>query len=205
MQKYWILLVLFILLSLYVKIIGENFPLNVYFFQLINYHQYTPLNPLMIFFAKYGREYIWIPLTAILLIFRKTRRVAITLAVSFIFAIILGEVTKYLMAEPRPFDFIHPDYLLLPKPTDYSYPSGHALIVSDGAIVLALTINDTYRWLWIIMMIEALIVSYARVYVGVHWPVDILGGWLLGGWIAYFTVNVEKRGFLSLVERVFKA
>lgn len=192
--------------SAYLKIVGEqSFPLNALVFKLINYHQIVALNPIMVFFSKYGREYIWIPLTAILLIFKKTRRIAITLAASFIVAIILGEASKYIMAEPRPFYFIHPDYLLIPKPTDYSYPSGHALIVSDGAMVLALTTYNTYRWLWIIMMIEALIVSYSRVYVGAHWPVDILGGWLLGGWIAYFTVDMEKRGVLYPIERVFRA
>lgn len=206
MQKYWILLIVFILLSIYIKIVGEqNFPLNIYIFKAIDYHQITILNPLMMFFSKYGREYIWIPLTAILLIFKRTRRVAITLATSFIVAIILGEAAKYIMAEPRPFYFIHPDYLLLPKPTDYSYPSGHALIVSDGAIVLTLSMYNTYKWLWIIMMIEAIIVSYSRVYVGVHWPIDVIAGWFLGGWVAYFTVELEKRGILSPVEKVFKA
>ncbi|ARM74910.1 undecaprenyl-diphosphatase SepP [Acidianus manzaensis] len=203
MRKYWMLLLIFVIFSVYIKIVGEpNVILNAYFFKLINYNQISALNPIMVFFTKYGREYVWIPLTAILLIFKQTRKVAITLAASFIVAIILGEAAKYIMAEPRPFYFIHPDYLLIPKPTDYSYPSGHALIVSDGAIVLSLT---TYKWLWIVMMIEAIIVSYSRVYVGVHWPADILGGWLLGAWIAFFTVDMEKRGVLSRVERFFRA
>lgn len=202
MKKYWILLALFIAISIYLKIVGENnFPLNAEIFKLINYHQVTFLNPIMVFFSEYGREYVWIPLTAILLIFKKTRRIAITLAASFIVAIILGEASKIIMAEPRPFYFIHPDYLLVPRPHDYSYPSGHALIVGDGATVLLLT---SKKWLWIPFMIEALIVSYSRVYVGVHWPIDILGGWLLGSWIASFTVDMEERGILKPIEKVFK-
>lgn len=202
MQKYWFFLVFFIIISIYLKIVGEfNFPLNVSIFKLINYHQVTYLNPFFVFFSKYGREYVWIPLTAILLIFKKTRRIALILAASFIVTIILGEASKIIMAQLRPFYYVSPDYLLVPKPSDYSYPSGHALIVSDGALVLYKT---SPKWLWIPFLIEALIVSYSRVYVGVHWPIDILGGWLLGAWIANFTVDMEKRGILRPIEKLFK-
>ncbi|BAK54765.1 MULTISPECIES: undecaprenyl-diphosphatase SepP [Sulfurisphaera] len=201
MRKYWFLLFIFIILSIYLKIIGEyNFPLNVLLFKIINYHQIALLNSFFVFFSKYGREYVWIPLTAILLIFKRTRRIAITLAASFILAIILGEASKIIMAQLRPFYYIHAD-LLVPPPHDYSYPSGHALIVGDGAMVLYKT---SPRWLWIPFFIEALIVSYSRVYVGVHWPIDILGGWLLGSWIAYFTVDMESKGILRPIEKLFK-
>ncbi|MFP3218654.1 MAG: phosphatase PAP2 family protein, partial [Acidianus sp.] len=136
MRKYWLFLIFFVLLSILIKIFGEDNPINVYLFELINYHQLSYLNAFMVDLSKYGRCYVWIPLNALLLIFKKTRRTGITLAASFILAIILGEASKYIMAEPRPFYFIHSN-LLIPKPHDYSYPSGHALIVGDGAAVLA--------------------------------------------------------------------
>ncbi|MEM4746081.1 MAG: phosphatase PAP2 family protein [Metallosphaera sp.] len=203
MKYYWFLLIAFLIIAISVKLVSElGMPLNILLFKVINYHQVSSLNPIMVFLTKYGREYVWIPLTAALLIFRKTRRIAITLAASFILAIIVGEIAKYAVAQGRPFLYVHPDYLLVPPPTDYSFPSGHALIVSDGALVL---MKMAPRWLWIIMLIEAVLVSYSRVYVGVHWPYDVIGGWLLGGWTAFFTLDVERRGTLAFVEKLLKA
>ncbi|AAK42772.1 phosphatase PAP2 family protein [Saccharolobus solfataricus] len=186
-----IIYALYIIISIVVKIIGEvNFLGNVYFFYLINHSQLPALNPIMIFFSKYGREYIWIPVTAILFIMGgKFRRSSLLLVGGFIIAIILGEVSKYVMAQPRPFLILHNINLLVPEPTDYSYPSGHALIVAVGAVIVLLTLP---YYISIPLFIEALLTSYSRVYVGVHWPLDVLVGWILGIAIALTATNLEK-------------
>ncbi|EHP69022.1 membrane-associated phospholipid phosphatase [Metallosphaera yellowstonensis MK1] len=203
MRYYWAFLLGFLGVGVAVKVLTElNFPGNVQLFQLVNYHQVNALNPVMVFLSKYGREYVWIPLTALLLIFRKTRRIAVTLAASFILAILVGEISKYAFAQERPFLYVHPDFLLVPPPHDYSFPSGHALIVSDGALVL---MKQAPTWLWVVMLMEAILVSYSRVYVGVHWPIDVIAGWLLGAWTSLLTVDLERRGILSSVEKFLKA
>ncbi|MEM3681288.1 MAG: UDP-diphosphatase, partial [Metallosphaera sp.] len=79
MKYYWFLLIAFLIIAISVKLVSEpGMPLNILLFKVINYHQVSSLNPIMVFLTKYGREYVWIPLTAALLIFRKTRRIAIT-------------------------------------------------------------------------------------------------------------------------------
>ncbi|QXJ31293.1 undecaprenyl-diphosphatase SepP [Saccharolobus shibatae] len=187
---------IYIIISVVVKIVGEaNFPGNIYFLYLINHSQLPAFNPIMLFFSKYGREYIWIPVTAILFIMGgKFRRSSLLLVGGFIIAIILGEVSKYVMAQPRPFLILHNVNLLVPEPTDYSYPSGHALIVAVGAMIVLLTLP---YYISIPLLMEALLTSYSRVYIGVHWPLDVLTGWILGIAIALTAMNLEK--FISTI------
>ena len=154
------------------------------------------------FFAIYGREYVWIPLVLILFIFSKTRKFSLDLVATFIIAIILGEIFKFLLAQYRPFDYIHSN-LLISEKNDFSYPSGHALIVSTGSVTL---LKGNIKFLSIIMLIEAIIVSYARIYVGVHWPIDVISGWLLGSWISLFYLNeIKKFEFIKKLYLLVKA
>jgi membrane-associated phospholipid phosphatase len=203
MKKYYVLLILFVVISIILKITSElNFPLNYILFKEINSNQINFLNSFFIFFAVYGREYIWIPLMLILFVFKRTRKISVDLAGAFIIAIILGELSKFIMAQLRPFDYFQVN-LLINEQNDFSYPSGHALIVSTGAIML---FKNKQKILFYIMLIEAVIVSYARVYVGVHWPIDIISGWLLGSWISYFYLdNVSRIPFINKIYSFLKA
>ena len=182
---------IYIAISIIVKILGEaGVPGNIFFYHLINSSQVSYLNPVMVFLSKYGREYVWIPVTAALFIAGgKYRRASVILTSAFILAIILGELSKYSVAEPRPFLVLSNYHLLVPKPHDYSYPSGHALIVGVGAITLLLTLP---YYISVPLTIEALLVSYSRVYVGVHWPLDVLAGWILAAAISFTALKLEN-------------
>lgn len=198
MKFYNVLLILFAVITISVKILGEiNFPYNALLFQAINYNQISFLNGLFAFFAVYGREYIWIPLVIILFIFKKTRKLSLDLAGAFIIAIILGEILKYAVAQYRPFDYLSVN-LLIKESNDFSYPSGHALIVSTGSIMI---LKGNFKLIFAIMLIESLIVSYARIYVGVHWPIDVVSSWLLGSWISLFYSDYVKN--LSFIKRLY--
>jgi hypothetical protein len=66
--------------------------------------------------------------------------------------------------------------LLFPTPNFPSYPSGHAALAFAAALVLALT----YRRWWLLILSGAGLIALSRVYLGYHYPSDILGGTILG-------------------------
>jgi len=138
---------------------------------------------LMQFFTNYGRELVWGLLVLFMLLFgnRNTKIMALELGVLFLVGILVGDISKILLPRPRPFPTV-PLTLRIPNETDSSYPSGHALIVSIGAaFCLARFQRKIVAGL---LTIEAGIVCYSRVYLGVHYPLDVAGGVVLGIGIA---------------------
>ncbi|MDE1725542.1 MAG: phosphatase PAP2 family protein [Thaumarchaeota archaeon] len=139
------------------------------------------LDHIMVLLSKFGREFIWIPVVAVLFVFGKKdgRKTAVFLTIAFLILIPLGSVIKSEIDRQRP--TVPDDRLLIKNEHDASFPSGHAVMVSAGATILLLTFNRSRQIVFsIILGIEAMLVAFSRVYVGVHYPMDVIGGILLG-------------------------
>ena len=87
---------------------------------------------------------------------------------------------KAISARERPFERIDEADPLLGATVGSSFPSGHAATSAAGALVLALTVR---RWIPFLVLLAAGI-AFSRVYVGVHYPLDVLGGAIIGAAIA---------------------
>lgn len=133
---------------------------------------------------------IWILVAAILIGTKKYRKTGIHLAMSLILCLVLGNVLiKNLVARPRPC-WIDPTVpLLIPVPTDYSFPSGHTF--SGFASVTTLFY---YKKSWgILAFILASLIAFSRLYLFVHFPTDILGGIILGVSIGIISKKIMDR------------
>jgi len=147
---------------------------------------------LMQLFTSYGRELVWGLLVLVMFLFgnRNTKILALELAVLFLLGALVGDLSKILLPRPRPFPTI-PVTLRVPNETDSSYPSGHALIVSIGAAFCLARFRR--RILAGLITFEAGIVCYSRVYLGVHYPLDVAGGVLLGIAIALVGTSLLRK------------
>ena len=120
---------------------------------------------------------IWLIAAAALLCTKKYRRQGILLMGGLAVGVAVGNgLLKHLIARPRPC-WLDPNVpLLIPAPTDYSFPSGHTLSSAIGATVLTLTDR---RFGWAAIPLAALI-AISRLYLYVHFPSDVLAAAVLG-------------------------
>lgn len=134
------------------------------------------LNELMVLSAEFGREYFWVPVVGIMLVAgdRNTKLLAIELAGLFVVGIVAGEIMKFALYRPRPYETVQGIVARLAVDMDSSYPSGHALIVSMGAAFSLLRFRNKIAAS--LLTLEAFVVCYSRVYVGMHYPLDVLAG-----------------------------
>lgn len=162
----------------------------------------SALNALLVLASVYGREYFWIPIVAIMLLFgkRDTKLLAIELATLLVVGIIAGEAMKYVMYRPRPFDTLTGIITRVSRDTDSSYPSGHALIVSIGALFALARFKR--KSIALALTIEAATVCFSRVYVGVHYPTDVFSGIVLAGFIVFSGTFVMKKYLPQLFNRL---
>lgn len=148
--------------------------------------------PLLTALGNHG--FLWIVSTIALLLVPKTRRLGMAAAAALVLeSLCCNILLKPLIARPRPFDVNTAVQLLIERPTDFSFPSGHT--GAAFAVVSALYFGKSR--IWIPAFILASLIGFSRLYLYVHYPTDVLAGLLLGmaaGWCGSQLVKSLGRG-----------
>ena len=116
---------------------------------------------------------------------RKEKRLAIILTAGIIAGAVFTYPLKFLIDRQRPYEQLDTTRLLTPFENDPSFPSGHTEMSFLAATIISQFHPRYSKYLYGFSFIVAL----SRVYVGVHFPIDVIGGAIVGIVIGKFTLR----------------
>lgn len=169
---------------------------NFYFLQLNQLSLFLPnfVDNIMLMITLYGREIFWPIVLIMLFIFggKIGKKTAVIAAISMLLLMPLVSVIKDVIDRPRP---NVSGVETFPVSADtFSFPSGHATIVSAGLATVSIMFRGNMKRtvLFVGLTFEAALVCFSRIYVGVHYPLDVVGGILLGTGFSFLLVGLTQ-------------
>lgn len=137
------------------------------------------LNPVFVVITHLGDAGIfWIAMSLLLCCFKKTRKAGIFGLVALIFSVLVNNVfLKNVIGRIRPYEIITGLECIIKHASDASFPSGHT-----GASIAAATVyvKELPKKFSIPALVLAILISLSRLYVGIHYPTDVIAGAIIG-------------------------
>jgi len=175
--------------------VESNWVWNLALFRFINLKMSCKfLDYIMPVISNFGVDLYLIIMCLVLLLYGKLKdkKYLITTVLVFISVFVFGEYIinflKDIFKQPRPYLVIADARRLLALSTKPSFPSSHA----SNAFVFASVFGLRYKKLKWLLFFLAVLIAIARVYVGAHYPFDVIIGGLIGIGISYLFVNLFK-------------
>ena len=150
------------------------------------------LDPLVCFYTELGNTgMLWIVVSVLLLFSGKTRKAGILGLSALLLGFICTNLTiKPLVERARPWLTLEEITPLVHEKDPHSFPSGHSTSAFAAAVAWALCTQKI--WMRVLAVGAAACMALSRLYVGVHYPSDVLCGSLIGamcGWIVWKVWN----------------
>lgn len=135
---------------------------------------------------------IWIVISVLLITKKDYRVLGQTILIALVITTIIGEgVIKNIVKRKRPFYGNDDKELLISRPITYSFPSGHT--ASSFAVATVFIKTDNAASLEIMLL--ACLIAFSRIYLGVHYPSDVIGGGIIGTLCGLITVMLFMSKF----------
>lgn len=114
-------------------------------------------------------------------------------------AYIIAKIIKTLFPYARPFEVLQNINVLYIHEGGDSFPSGHATFY----MALASALFFYHRKIAYAYLAGALLIGLGRILVGVHWPLDVLAGFVIGGFVGAFTFLVYQKFYGVVMQKLF--
>jgi len=147
-------------------------------FSMLKYYHHHTFNEIMKFISSCGDFGMsWLIVILMTNLFDKTRQMSIDMLIALIVATLIGQVSiKSLVKRPRPCHTYKDVNMLIPIPSDLSFPSGHTTSSFACSTVMFLY----SPWLGMLGFIYAILTAISRLYLFVHYLSDVIFGMILG-------------------------
>ena len=145
--------------------------------------------PIAKFITNFGGAIFIIALTALLVIAIKNKKMGLSIFTNLVIITVLNQSLKRILQRPRP-----TEYRIIQE-TGYSFPSGHSMISMAFYGYLIYLIyryvkNKYIKWISIsLLSILICLIGISRIYLGVHYTSDVLGGFLIS--ISYLVIYIS--------------
>lgn len=178
-----IALTLFVVMGLMVRNSSEGILFDVSLLEFLQSNDNPVILGIMKFISFIGSEYFLFPVLGVVIIYLLLKRkyyLSKILIAASLGCWILNYVLKLLINRTRPLDFF------LVEQGGKSYPSGHSMVSMSMYLTFAYLIckNDKFKdkkkLVYTIALSYVLLMGISRMYLGVHWPTDIIGGFIMG-------------------------
>lgn len=156
-------------------------------FQHLTVHD--SLTPIVKVFTHLGDVGImWIVIAVLLMFFKRTRKYGLLMFASLVLTYLVNNLLlKDLIDRTRPYEMFDNVQRLIGKQNDASFPSGHS--ASSFAAAMCIYLNGPKKY-GIPALLLALLIALSRLYVGVHYPGDIVTGAIIGSLMAWLVYKV---------------
>ncbi len=150
------------------------------------------LNPIITFITSLGDAgWFWILLSALLLFTKKYRKIGLTgLLALFIGFLITNLWLKNMVMRVRPYEVVEGLTLIGRKAHDFSFPSGHSTASIAASTVFLMMMPKKFG---IAAFLLGIFICFTRLYIGIHYPTDVLAGMVIGFAAAFLAVWIVKK------------
>ena len=182
------LIILFIIIAYLVK--SDNIKwFDSFVYKIVTLNKSSIMTTFYKFITQFSNEFMILLICLVSFMVFKNKKYGLLISLNAMLVFLINYVLKSIFTRPRPFD------LMLIFENGYSFPSGHAMVSLSfyGFIIYLinkLNLDKTIKIFFSILLVFLiLLIGLSRIYLGVHYPSDVLAGYIVS--LAYLIIYVS--------------